>query len=153
MRRVRVWGTLLGLAIVVLLVAAASPPVRALNFRRFGDSIHDYAVDLDFDGYYDELRIDFTATVVENATYGFEGILGTQNRSYILHDAMDKTLTAGSYSFTFTFLGPVLDRFGIDGPHVLQGRGAEYVGLVRWCGSSRNHNAAADLPQSFQPSR
>src|SRR2546425_3879685 len=121
MRRVRVWGTLLGLAIVVLLVAAASPPVRALNFPRFGDSIHDYAVDLDFDGYYDERRIDFTATVVENATYGFEGILGT----YILHDEIDKTLTAGTYTFTFVFLGPFLNKYGIDGPYVFEVRGSE----------------------------
>jgi len=147
MRRVRAWRTALGVAIVALLVAAALPTVRALNFPRFGDSIHDYAVDLDFDGYYDELRIDFTATVVENATYGFEGILGT----YILHDEMDKTLTAGTYTFTFVFLGPFLNKYGIDGPYVFQVRGSEYVGSVRWGGSSKTYSTAAYLARSFEP--
>src|SRR2546430_17583911 len=123
--------------LTVLVVPTA--PSRALTFPQFGDSIHDYGVDLDGNGLYDELRIDFTATVLENGTYGFEAQLGNENFPYLLHDAFDKTLTAGTHMFTFTFLGPFLRKAGADGPSVLLLRGSTFVGHRRCGGSEKAH--------------
>ena len=64
----RVRALFLALVVVLVALVAPSAPARGYTFPQFGDSIHDYGVDLDGDGLYDELRVDFTATVLENLT-------------------------------------------------------------------------------------
>ena len=100
----------LALVFILTILVVPTAPARALTFPQFGDSIHDYGIDLDGNHLYDELRIDFTATVQENGTYGFEAQLGNENFPYLLHDAFHKTLAAGTHTFTFAFLGPYLRR-------------------------------------------
>jgi hypothetical protein len=136
---------------LLLTLVGPSVPTRAFTFPQFGDTIHDYGVDLDGDGLYDELRVDFTATVLENGTYGFEATLGTQSFPYIVHDAFDKTLTAGTHSFTFTFLGPYLRKAGADGPYVVMVRGSTVVGNARWCCSEKSYATSAYSALSFDP--
>ena len=63
---------MLFLALVFVLTVFVVPPApaRALTFPQFGDSIHDYGVDLDGNRLFDELRIDFTATVLGGELLG-----------------------------------------------------------------------------------
>src|SRR6266480_1710983 len=147
----RVRALFLALVVVLVVLVAPSAPARGFTFPQFGDSIHDYGVDLDGDGLYDELRVDFTATVLENGTYGFEAQLGNENFPYLLHDAFDKTLTAGTHTLTFTFLGPYLRKAGADGPYVLMLRGSTLVGKVRWSGSEKSYATSAYSTTSFDP--
>ena len=139
------------LVFVLLVFVVPSAPAKAFTFPQFGDSIHDYGVDLDGNGLYDELRVDFTATVQENGTYGFEAELGNANFPYLLHDAFDKTLTAGTHMFTFAFLGPYLRKAGADGPYVVMLRGSTFVGNVRWSGSEKSYATSAYSAASFDP--
>ena len=141
----------LALVFTLTVLVVPTPPARAFTFPQFGDSIHDYGVDLDGNRLFDELRIDFTATVLENGTYGFEAQLGNENFPYLLHDAFDKTLTAGAHTFTFTFLGPYLRKAGADGPYVLMLRGSTFVGNVRWSGSQKSYATSAYSATSFDP--
>ena len=139
------------LFLVFLILAVPSTPVRAYTFPEFGDSIHDYAVDFDGDGDYDELRVDFTATVLENGTYGFEAILGTANNSYLLRDSFDKTLSAGQHPLTVKFLGPYVHKYDVDGPYTVVFRGSVVVGSVRLSGSQKSYSTSAYDAQSFDP--
>src|SRR3989442_15919852 len=104
--------------LTVLVVPTA--PSRALTFPQFGDSIHDYGGDLDGNGLYDELRIDFTATVQENGRYGFESQVGNEDFPYLLHGAFATRPTAVAHTFTFAFLGPYLRKAGAGGPYVVK---------------------------------
>jgi len=141
----------LALVFILTILVLPTAPARALTFPQFGDSIHDYGVDLDGNRLYDELRIDFTATVQENGTYGFEAQLGNENFPYLLHDSFDKTLTAGTHTFSFTFLGPYLRKAGADGPYVLMLRGSTLAGNARWSGSEKSYATSAYSATSFDP--
>jgi len=78
----------LALVFILTILVVPTAPARALTFPQFGDSIHDYGIDLDGNHLYDELRIDFTATVQENGTYGFEA-----QHSHV-HLRLPRTLSA-----------------------------------------------------------
>ena len=141
----------LALVFILTILVVPTAPARALTFPQFGDSIHDYGIDLDGNHLYDELRIDFTATVQENGTYGFEAQLGNENFPYLLHDAFHKTLTAGTHTFTFAFLGPYLRKAGADGPYVVRIRGLAYAGQVAWYGTEKSYATSPYDATSFDP--
>jgi hypothetical protein len=140
--------------LVPVLLLLTSVPVLAqpTSFPQFGDSIHDYGVDFDNDGHFDELRIDFTVRITENGTYGFEAYLGNADHPDLLRDTLKTTLAAGEHTLTVKFLGPYLNKADLYGPYVLRLLGTTYVGGVNWGpGSQKSYATAAWEPKSFDP--
>lgn len=139
------------LVVASLVFALVSAPAPAFSFPQFGNSIHDYAVDLDSDGDYDELRIDFTVTIRENATYRFEAFLGNDTQSYLLYASLDSPLGIGEHTLTVAFLGPYLHKADARGPYNVLFKGSVFVGDVIWGASEKTYATAFYDPASFDP--
>ena len=135
----------------LLLFGSVNARAQALSYPQFGDAIHDYGVDLDNDGHFDELRVDFTARISENATYGFEAFLGNDLSPTLAHDDLKTNLTIGDHVLTVKFLGPYLSKANAYGPYVVKLQGSVYVGNARWSGSGKSYATSAYDPKSFDP--
>jgi hypothetical protein len=147
----RIWVITSVLVPLFLLLSSFNATAQGYSFPQFGDSIHDYGVDLDHDGAFDELRIDFTALIPETGTYGFEAWLGNAEHPQLVHDDIKADLTKGAHTLTVKFKGPYLNKADAYGPYVVRFQGTVFINGVRWYGTEKSYATSAWDPKSFEP--
>lgn len=133
------WGT----------VCAPIPPFPPLP--QFGDSIHDYGVDSDHDGDFDELRIDFSVRVVEDAKYWFEAQLTNENLPLLFSDPLVASLTSGEHTLTVSFLAPYIRKANAWGPYVVRLQASVFVGDIRYGSTFKSYATSSYDPAQFDP--
>jgi hypothetical protein len=80
----------------------------------------DFAVDLDSNGFYDQLEVDVSVTVSSDGSYWVSGTLYDNTSAIIESVSVSANLLAGTNTVALNFTGMYIYSNGVDGPFIVE---------------------------------